>query len=233
MSTDRKIAWFGIGLSVLGLIPIFRDANVQIIVAYCLLFFALVGFFLYAAYRTSGPQYTTLSLKKELEIEDREGHLSHLKRIQRIRVNYGSVEEIWCRGIYADGKIDNFSVDGAAPPTHDRIESGHTVSLRKRFPEAIFSGHEATVEWSYDLHDSFPNSHEALESDIRHGTRKVELTVLLPTDRLCIKASMHLLAGGDPVSQLDDPEISEDRRSLRSIVWSPKSGHTLRLSWDW
>jgi hypothetical protein len=233
MSADRKIAWFGIGLSVLGLLPIFRDANTQLIVAYCLLFLALIAFFIYAAYRTSGPQFSTVSLKKVLTIQDKGGVLANLTREQRIRVNYGSIAEIWCRSIYADGSIDNFKVDGAVVPAYDQSWFGPIVDLRKRFTEAIFDGHETTVAWTYDLHNSFPDKHEALDHDVTPGTKEVELTVHLPSDRPCVKASLHVLAGGDPVSQLDDPEISEDRKTLRARMKSPKSGHTLRLSWDW
>ena len=233
MSTDRKIAWFGVALSALGLIPILRDASVQLMAAYCLLFFSLFGFFLYAAYRTSGPQFSTVSLKKVLTVQDREGHLAHLTREQRIRVNYGSIAEMWCRGIYSDGSIDNFTVDGDAVPAHDQSWSGKVVDLRKRFSEAIFDGHETAVAWAYDLHNSFPAKHEALDHEVTPGTREVELTVHLPADRLCIKASLHVLVGGEPVSQMDDPEIAADRKTLHARVKSPKNGHTLRLSWDW
>ncbi len=224
---------FGIGLSALGLVPLFRDANTQLILAYCFLFFALLGFFLYAAYRTSGPPFTTISLKKVLTIQGRDGRLASLTREQRIRVNYGSIQEIWCRGIYADGTVDNFKVDGEAVPAFDQNWSGPVVDLRKRFSEAIFSGHETTVEWSYDLYDSFPARHESLDHEIVPGTREVELTVHLPAERTCIGASLHILAGGEPVGQMDDPEISEDRKTLHTMVKSPKSGHTLRLSWNW
>lgn len=233
MSTDRKIAWFGIALSALGLVPIFRDANTQLIVAYCLLFLALLGFFLYAAYRTSGPQFSTVSLKKVLTIQDKDGALANLTREQRIRVNYGSIAEIWCRGIYADGTVDNLKVDGEEVPAYDQSWSGPIVDLRKRFSEAIFSGHETTVAWAYDLHNSFPARHEALDHEVTPGTGVVELTVHLPADSLCIRSSLHILVGGEPVEQMDDPEISDDRKTLRARVKSPKNGYTLRLSWDW
>lgn len=237
MSTDRKIAWMGIILSVLGLLPIFRDANSQLMVAYCLLFLALLGFFLYAVYRTSGPQYTTVSLKKTLTIQNKAGDLANLTREHTIHVNYGSVEEIWCRGIYGNGTpdstVDNFKVDGNPVPAQDQFSSGNEVDLRMRFAEPIFSRHETAVTWAYDLHNSFPAKHEALEHIVTPGTREVELTVHLPADRVCIKASLHVVVGGETVSQMEDPKISEDRKTLHSLVKSPKSGHTLRLSWDW
>ena len=73
MSTDRKIALSGIGLAVLALVPIFRDTNTQVIVAYCVAFGLLAGFFLYAVFRTSGPQFTTTAIKKVLTIHDAAG----------------------------------------------------------------------------------------------------------------------------------------------------------------
>jgi hypothetical protein len=214
-------------------VPIFRDANTQLMIAYCLLFLSLLGFFLYAAYRTSGPQFSTVSLKKVLTIQDKDGVLANLTREQRIRVNYGSIQEIWCRGIYSDGSIDNFKVDGEAVPAYDQSWSGPVVDLRKRFSEAIFNNHETTVAWAYDLHNSFPAKHEALDHDVTPGTEELELTVRLPAERLCVRTSLHALVGGEPVEQMDDPEISQDRKTLHAHVKSPKNGHTLRLSWDW
>jgi hypothetical protein len=237
MSTDRKIAWLGIGLSALGLVPIFRDAKTQLIVAYCVAFLAVLAFFLYTVYRTSGPQYTTTSLKKELTIHDKDATLASLRREHRIHVNYGSIAEIWCRSIYGNGTpdstVDNFKVDGKPVPAQDQLLSGNEVDLRMRFSEPVFSGHETTVVWGYDLHKSFPEKHEALEHTVTPGTREVELIVHLPADRLCVKAALHVVVGGETVNQLEDPEISEERKTLHSRVKSPKSGHTLRLSWDW
>jgi hypothetical protein len=185
-------------------------------------------------YKTSGPQFTTVALKKTLTLRDHEGHLANLEREQRIRVNYGSIPEIWRRSIYADGNMDNFNVDGKPVAASDQVlSSGKVVEIRKRFPEAIFSGHDKTVKWSYDLHDSFPENHEALDHVVIPGTQTLELIVVLPPDRRCIQAALHVLAGGEPIDQLEGPEISADRTTLRALRRSPKSGHTLRLSWDW
>ncbi len=234
MSTNRKIALLSLGLSALELISIFHDAQTQVAIAYCLLFLALLGIFIYAAYRTSGPQFTTISIKKTLVIHDHNASSANMTREHKIRVNYGSIPEIWSRGICSDGTIDNFMVDGETVPKCDQIWSpGVVVDLRKRFSEAIFMDHETTVTWTYDLHDSFPERHEALDHDVIPGTRFVEMTVHLPTDRPCINASLHVLVGGESVSQLEDPEISEDRKLLKARVKSPKAGQTLRLSWDW
>jgi hypothetical protein len=233
MSTDRKIAWFGVLLSALGLIPIFRDANSQVIVAYCAAFASLVVLFLYAVFRTSGPQFTTVSLKKVLKIEDKQGQVAHLDREQNIRVHYGCIAEVWCREIYADGSIDNFEVDDEPIQAFDQNWNGPVVDLRKRFSEAVFSGHTATVSWRYRLQNSFPAKHEALDHEVTPGTGVVELIVLLPADRTCIRSSVHLLVGGEPIGQLDDPEISSDRRRIRTLIKRPTSGQKLRLSWDW
>jgi hypothetical protein len=233
VSTDRKLAWLGIGLSLLGLIPIFRDANTQLIVAYCLLFVALTGAFVYVALRTSGPQFTTILIKKILTIEDRAGATASLVREHTFRVNYGSIQEIWCRGIYADGTMDAFKVDGKDVPPSDRVSEGATLALRKRFPDPIFSDHEERAMWSYIVHDSFPAEQEALDHEVIPGTKLVELTVILPADRTCIAATTHIYAGGEAVGQEPDPEVSPDRRTITAKVKSPKSGHTVRLGWKW
>jgi hypothetical protein len=233
MSTDRKIAWFGIGLALLGLIPIFRDANMQLRVAYCAAFLFLVAFFLYAAYRTSGPQISANLIKKKLIIDDQGGKLAHVEQKRTIRVNYGSIQDTWLPEITTDGRPDNFTVDGVAVTECDQIPRDSYVSLRKRLPEAIFSNHEITEVWNYDLHDSFPDKHEAFDHVVTRKNKDVELTVILPANRPCIRAYVHLLVGDDPVGQLDDPEVSTDKRTIEARFKSPKSGHTLRLSWDW
>jgi len=223
----------GIGLALLGLIPIFRDANMQLRVAYCAAFLFLVAFFLYAAYRTPGPQISANLIKKKLIIDDQGGKLAHVEQKRTIRVNYGSIQDTWLPEITTDGRPDNFTVDGVAVTECDQIPRDSYVSLRKRLPEAIFSNHEITEVWNYDLHDSFPDKHEAFDHVVTRKNKDVELTVILPANRPCIRAYVHLLVGDDPVGQLDDPEVSTDKRTIEARFKSPKSGHTLRLSWDW
>lgn len=235
-TTDRKIAWFGIGLSALALIPIFRDSNIQLISAYSIAFFALLAVFVVSVFRTSGPQFTTTSIIKTLTIHDAAGARASLKREQRIRVNYGSISELWCRNVYTEkgGTADLFKIDDKAVPGFDLVNNGPYVDIRKRFAEPVFEGHEATAVWEYEVYNSFPATHESLEHEVIVGTQWITLIVHLPVDRICLRTSLHLTAGGDAVDQLEDPTVSPDRKTITSgPLKSPKAGHTLRLSWDW
>lgn len=230
--SDRQIAWFGIVLGVfLGLIPIFRDANNQLRLACIVAVTALVVAFLILALQGTGPQYKTLSMKKTLDIRTVDGCRAHLYREQRIRVRYGHLCEIWCRNIVADGSIENLRIDGAPPDDYET--TGCLLSICKKFDEPIFRGQEVTVLWTYDLLDSFPANHEALEHEVTPGMQHLELTVRLPEGRLGRNAALHELYAGEPAKQLKAPVVGENGRVFQATQKSMAQGSTIRLSWDW
>lgn len=230
--SDRQLAWFGICLgAILGLIPIFRDSNSQVKLACAAAVIALVGAFLIMAFQGTGPQYKTVSMKKTLEIVTADGSLAHLHREQRIRVRYGHLSEIWCRNIVADGNLTNLRIDGAYPDAFEN--TGCLLSICKKFGEPLFRGQEVTVIWTYDLVNSFPASHEALEHDVTPGMQHLELEVRLPQGRLGRNTTLHKLFAGEPAKQLPAPSVEKNGRVLRAKQKGLAEGSTIRLSWDW
>jgi hypothetical protein len=230
--SDRQLAWFGIVLGAfLGLIPIFRDSNDQLRVACAAAVIALFIATLILARQGTGPQYTTLSMKKTLEIVAEDGSFARLHREQRIRVRYGHLSEIWCRNLVADGSITNLLIDGVNPDDFER--TGCLLSICKKFGEPLFRGQEVTVLWTYDLLDSFPATHEALEHDITPGMQHLELEVRLPDGRRGRNAASHKLFAGEPAKQLAEPVVEGNGRTIRVSQKGLAEGSTIRLSWDW
>ena len=230
--SDRQLAWFSVILGAfLGLIPIFRDSNSQLKFACAAAVAALIVVLLILAFQGTGPQYETVSMKKTLEIVTPDGTLAHLHREQRIRVKYGHLSEIWCRNIVSDGSIANLRIDGNPPDSQEN--TGCLLSICKKFGEPVFRGQEVTVVWTYDLIDSFPANHEALEHDVTPGMQHLELEVRLPDGRLGRNATLQTLFAGEPAKQLKAPAVEQNGRILRSTRMGLTEGSTIRLSWDW
>lgn len=180
MNTDRLLAWVGVAIGILGLIPIFRDASNQVRLAYATGLVALLITFMVLYRAGKGPQYSTMSMKKTLTFTGGDRRYATLVREQRIKINYGSMNEIWCRNIVADGQIENFRIDGIPPDADDQARLGCLLDVRKRFLRTLYRGDEETVAWSYDLVDSFPENQEFMDHDVTPGTRLLELVVELP-----------------------------------------------------
>jgi hypothetical protein len=231
MSTDRILAWVGLAIGILGLIPIFRDSSLQLTIAYVVVLTLLVILFAFLYRSGRGPQYATLSMRKTLEIVEADGSLARMRREQRIRVNYGQLSEIWCRNIVADGSIQNLLIDNNPPDDEKRM--GCLLSICKRFETPLFRGQEKTIVWTYELRNSFLARTEVLDHDVKQATRYLELTVVLPASRPCCGASMHELIAGDPEKLLPNPTIDMHGTILKAILKRPEKGRTIRLTWEW
>lgn len=180
LNTDRLLGIVGVVIGLLGLIPIFRDANAQEGILYCIALFLLLSLFIVLFRSGKGPQYSTTAMRKTLEFKSPDGAKATLTRDQSIRVNYGSMDEIWCRNIVADGKIENVRVDGESPLPEDRQALGCLLDVRKRFGTTLYRGQETTVCWTHDLVDSFPGRREFVDHDVTPATHLLELVVALP-----------------------------------------------------
>lgn len=156
-----------------------------------------------------------------------------LVREQRIKINYGSMNEIWCRNIVADGQIENFRIDGIPPDADDQARLGCLLDVRKRFLRTLYRGDEETVAWSYDLVDSFPENQEFMDHDVTPGTRLLELVVELPAGDPCLGTRLEEKVAGEPSRQLQNPKIERNATVIRAIVKRPHHGRTIRLSWQW
>jgi hypothetical protein len=231
MSTDRILAWVGVAIGILGLIPIFLDSSMQLRLAYAVVLTLLLVLFAVLYRSGRGPQYATLSMKKTLEIVEADGSLAWMRREQRIRVNYGQLSEIWCRNIVADGSIHSLLIDNCPPDDEKRM--GCLLSICKRFDNPLFRGQEKTIIWTYELRNSFSARTEVLDHDVKQATRYLELTVVLPVSRPCRGASLHELIAGDPDKLLPNPVIDMHGTVLKAILKHPEKGRTIRLTWEW
>jgi hypothetical protein len=233
LSADRILAWLGLTIGLLGLIPIFRDSSAQLRLAYCFALLLLLILFAVLYRSGRGPQYSTLSMRKTLVLKASDGSHAELLREQKIRVNFSSMSEIWCRNIVADGSIANLRIDGVALQDVDQEWLGCLLDIRKRFLRTLYRGDEESVLWSYDLINSFPKQKEFIDHDVTPGTQLLELVVELPEQRPCREARLEEKVAGEPSKQLKDPEILRSGTLVRATIRAPKEGRTIRLSWQW
>ncbi|MBT9332477.1 hypothetical protein [Paracidobacterium acidisoli] len=230
MSTDRKLAWAALILGVAGLIPLIHEsARTATAVALVILIAVIaLGFIEWKMNRTV---LTTTCLAKKVILKDSSGRAAVLRRTQTVRVNFGSVDQLWFRNMVADGQLGPVRIDGCAP---SQITSmGCLQSYAIHLKPALNRGDERTITLECEVYDSFLDDHEGLLHEVALDTRKVELEVELPENRPCRNASLMLEAGGEPARTLEKPLIYNGGRCIRSVIKNPKTGFTYHLHWDW
>jgi hypothetical protein len=233
-NTDRALAVVGIVIGLLGLIPIFRESSNQLRVSYVAALALLFAVF-YVLYKSGrGPQYSTTSMKKHLRFVTNDGTRATFTREQTIMINFGCMDEIWCRNIVADGSIQNVQVDGQTPLQEDQQHLGCLLDVRKRFGGTLYKGQTATVCWSHDLVDSFPDRREFIDHDVTPATKLLDLTVELPAgQRKFSKVKLEERVAGEPSRNLEAPAVEQNGTIIRAKIKSPHPGRTIRLSWEW
>lgn len=233
-NTDRWLAVVGVVIGLLGLIPIFRDANIQIRVLYLVALALLLLLFWYLYRSGRGPQYSTTLLRKTLRFQTDDGARATLLREQTIRINYGALSEIWCRNIVADGSIQNIQIDGRPPEEEDQQRLGCLLDVRKRFHSMLYKGQTATICWSHELLNSFPSRHEFMDHDVTPATHFLELVVEVPVGgRRFGEATLEEKVAGEPSRPLPPPRLEQNGTILRAKIKSPHPGRTIRISWEW
>lgn len=231
MSTDRMLAWVGVVIGLLGLIPIFESANLQLRIAYSIILFLLLAGFIFLYRYGRGPIYETIRLRKVVTITQKDGSLAELRREQTIRVRYGSLDGIWWRGNSADGSLSEFKVDGNDP---DKIEtSAGEQSFYKAFQPPLPKGEEQQVNWSLQVIDSFKLAQESFEHNTIPWTKELEMEINFPHDRKCRNPRFYVKIAGDYVGPHDGMENIGDGLQLVAKVHAPKPGHTYCIGWAW
>jgi hypothetical protein len=144
------------------------------------------------------------------------------------------MDEIWCRNIVADGKIENVRVDGESPLPEDRQTLGCLLDVRKRFGSTLYRGQGATVCWTHDLIDSFPDRREFIDHDVTPATYLLELVVALPQGaRKFHSVALEERVAGEPSRSLGFPTIEQNGLCIRATIKRPHTGRTIRMSWEW
>jgi len=220
LNTDRSLAVIGVVIGLLGLVPIFRDAETQGRVLYSVSLSLLLLVFVVLYKSGRGPQYSTTMMRKSLKFQTSEATRATFTRDQTIRVNYGSME--------------NVQVDGETPPAEDRQTLGCLLDVRKRFGATLYRGQVTTVCWTHDLVDSFPNRREFIDHDVTPATDLLELVVELPQGlRKFHDAALEERVAGEPARSLGSPTIEQNGLRLRATIKKPHPGRTIRMSWGW
>jgi hypothetical protein len=231
MTTDRKLAWAALLVGIIALLPLFKENNWQWTLLLTLAVLAVGTYLVYTEWRFTRSAFTTLTIRKKVVIRDIHGTDSSLVRTQMIRANYNFVSEIWFRNMVTDGNFGPFKIDGEDPARTTRM--GCLVSHSKIFNPPLSRGAVREVKLECDVKDSFPDHVEGLLHEVAQDTRCLILEVNLPAGRICKTAQVLLEAAGEPAKRLEDPEISDDRRTLTSTIKRPMTGFTYHLSWTW
>lgn len=231
MNTDRMIGLAGLLIGILGLIPIFRDASMQVRIAYLIALLLLSAVFLVLIFNGRGPNYKTTLARKVLTVMDTGGALAEIRSEQTIRVRYGSLEGIWWNGLTADGTFSDPKANGNAPAQSKRF--GTALSYYHAFKPPLSRGETKTVVWTIKVHDSFTNNNEALLHDTTPWTKKLIMEVYLPEGRPAKNPKLHVEVAGSYTDTLEDPKNIGNGRQLVSEVNRPKQGHTYSLDWEW
>ncbi len=231
MNTDRMLAWAGLVIGLLGLIPIFRDTSVQIRVAYLIALALLLVVFALPVFTARGLNYKTLLARKVVTIQDTGGTQAEISSEQTIRVRYGSLNGIWWNGLTADGTFSDPKANGQPPTQTKRL--GTTLSYYFEFKPPLSRGETKTVVWSIKARDSFTNTNEAILHDTTPWTKKLEMEVYLPEGRPAKNPKLHVEVAGIYTDTLEDPENIGNGRRLVAVVNRPKKGHTYSLDWEW
>jgi len=231
MSTDKMLAWAGLVIGLLGLIPIVRDASVQVRAAYLIALALLIVTFTAIAFTGRGPNYQTLLARKVLTIMDTGGKLAEIRSEQTIRVRYGSLDGIWWNGLTADGTFTDPLANGQPPVQSKRF--GTTLSYYFEFPPPLSRGETKKVVWSIKAHNSFTDNNEAFLHDTKPWTKKLEMEVNFPEGRPSRNPKLHVEVAGSYIDTLEDPTNNGNGRQLVAKVNRPKMGHVYSLDWEW
>ena len=231
MSTDRKLAWLGLLVGLIGLIPVLHEASFKLSTLLVLVLVVVGGYLVYSEWQVTRSAMTTLALEKKVIIHDAGGVSSTLIRVQKIRANYAFLPEIWFRNMVTDGSFGPVTIDGAPPS--DTTTMGCLISYAKRFNPPLSRGTIRDVRLECNVANSFPATEEGLLHEVAQDTRVLHLKVELPASRTCKTAALLLEAAGEPARELEKPEISSDRRFITSTVKMPITGYTYHLHWTW
>jgi hypothetical protein len=231
VSTDRKIAWISLLVGVIALIPLFHEPDWKWPALLAVVVVAAGGYLVFNEWKFSRTAMTTIEVKKRVKIHDNAGVASTLTRTQKVRINYAWVGEIWFRNMVTDGSFGPVTIDGAPPSGTTTM--GCLTSYYKTFNPPLSKGTIKEVRFECTVANSFPASEEGLLHEVVQGTQMLILEVELPPNRPCLSAQLLLEAGGEPARKLEDPKISDDRRTITSEIKVPHTGYTYHLHWTW
>jgi hypothetical protein len=69
-----------------------------------------------ARYRDDAtPLFTYLEMNKHLAFKDATATVAELEATYHAKANHTGIQQLWFRGIHADGPVENITVDGFPP----------------------------------------------------------------------------------------------------------------------
>jgi len=197
--------------------------------------FLLLGLLIYTHLKYQRYPFSILSDTITLDIKDSAGHLAHYEKQQKLRANHNGVTSYIEHGITTDGQTTNFQTNPGQvlPP----FLIGGVTHVETRFSTPPQKGKPFLRHFSYDFIDSFTKSTEFYEFRTDYPVKKVFITIIFPSTRRCLSATVYHIVGVAQMKIADLPVIPLSGGSGQvNITWekkSPSLSHRYKIEWNW
>ena len=177
--------------------------------------------------------YEVLDYHAQLELLDAEGTKAILRKRQRVRFRQDNIIAYQDKA-FGDGDI--FADYRCAPGVAvDKYQEGYRTRILISLRETKHVGDVEEFRIDRTIHGGFTKSHEDLQIDIDHVTRKLALSVIFPLERL--PKQVMLLEQNSTCSVMLGPEHVIERADGRyEVHWStdrPRLFEAYILRWEW
>jgi len=155
------------------------------------------------------------------------------------------VDRVKCRKVRGARQLiyPGYAADGTRLNT-DVVSYHHTWSPTKLNPKAndlsidlgpsCGYGKKYTVISRSEYKDTFPNPKtEGYRVNVSYPTRRVQVTIILPANKLCSSAWVTKEVGATTETDHAQPEISDSKRVITWVKKRPDFNAKYQISWIW
>lgn len=226
MRRAKLLELIGIAIGIPGFLLLFVQGKIAV----ALLVLVVIGVLAWHRWFLQLPNLTIIEIEKIFDFKDAFAHRVLMTRRQRMRVNHPTAE-YWFTNISADGSIQEITIDGA-PPAEKRSQAGDLM-VCKRWNHPLERGQEVTINFCYELIDSFGRNPEGVIHVVAAKAKRVRITVKLHPDRPCLGASSYRRYAGQEYRDLPAPALRDSNRHIELEFEAKKVGTEVEIEWTW
>jgi len=226
MKREELLAWIGLVLAVPPIVySVFKEGQWSAGIFVLLVIAALVrGYF-----GRNKPNFNALSVRKYLEIIDKDGHRACLKATYHLQANHRT-QHFTTSYLGGDGHIENIKVDSHEPTQIRPV--GNRTEITKYFDRELSPGEEVQVVVSLDQVDTYPRNKESIGHVIEYETEKVEIEVCFPSDRLPRNSEVLMRRQGT-LRDGEKCKVNNENRTISVFITHPTRDTEYVLRWEW
>jgi hypothetical protein len=177
--------------------------------------------------------YEVLEYESLLELKDDVGKQAKFRKRELVRYRQNNIiayqDHAW-----GDGEI---LIDYRCTPGFvvDRYRPGQKTFLLISLREPKRKGEVDEFNISWQLHDAFVRSHELWETEVRHKTRQLKISIIFPQSRLPRRAWVeeHLRRRRQQLGPEAMRELLDGRWQLTWGSDRPRLNERYLLHWEW